>query len=216
MDKTIRNAKVPPANKKILLDPRHLCDQQVKEIQKKLADEIGKDCVIIAPRNKFRPIKVVRFKEVLDMNIEKLKKLAEQHALWKKWRVSGQIVEQQGIQLIVTNDSIIGANLSKQELAGAEFDESPMQKVVLRNANLQYAEFSNLVLEDVDFSGADCQHLFLFSSRLVRCIGKSLKNSNSIIWENCQCRVNHHQISLSEFGKISANFSARSMSSTRE
>ena len=61
-----------------------------------------------------------------------------------------------------------------------------MTKVVLRNANLQYAEFSNLVLEDGDFSGADCQQLFLFSSRLVRCIGKSLKNSNSIIWENTE------------------------------
>jgi hypothetical protein len=59
LDKTIRNAKVPPANKKILLDPRYLCDQQVKEIQKKLEAEIGKDRVIVAPRNKFRPIKVV-------------------------------------------------------------------------------------------------------------------------------------------------------------
>ncbi|MCI0694171.1 hypothetical protein L0337_19455 [candidate division KSB1 bacterium] len=59
LDKTIRNAQVPPAKKKILLDPRQLCDQQVKEIQKKLEDEIGKDRVIIAPRNKFRPIKVV-------------------------------------------------------------------------------------------------------------------------------------------------------------
>jgi hypothetical protein len=59
LDKTIRNAKAPPANKKILLDPRHLCDQQVKEIQKKLEDELGKERVIIAPRNKFRPIKIV-------------------------------------------------------------------------------------------------------------------------------------------------------------
>ncbi|MCI0694170.1 pentapeptide repeat-containing protein [candidate division KSB1 bacterium] len=178
------------------------------------------------------------------MNIEKLKELAEQHALWKKWRTSGQAIEQQGVQLIVTNDSIIGGDLSKQDLAGAEFhevdltnvsfsgtnlngaffkqcnlsncnfenadlskasfyrctiansnfeqsrcykcefDESPMKNIVFRNANLQYAEFSNLVLEDVDFSGADCHHLFLFSSRLVRCIGKNLKKSHSIILEN--------------------------------
>jgi uncharacterized protein YjbI with pentapeptide repeats len=178
------------------------------------------------------------------MNIETLKKMVAQHALWKKWRTSGQLIAPQGVQLVVTKDGIAGADLSKQDLAGAEFhevdltnvsfsgtdlngaffkecnlshcnfesaelskasfyrcnianasfersrcykcefDESPMKKVTLRNANLQYAEFSNLVLEDADFSGADCHHLFLFSLRLVRCIGKNLKNSHSIILEN--------------------------------
>jgi len=33
------------------------------------------------------------------MNIERLKELAEQHALWKKWRISGQIIEQQELSL---------------------------------------------------------------------------------------------------------------------
>jgi hypothetical protein len=59
LDKTIRNAKVPPANKKILLDPRNLCDRQVEAIRKKLSEELGEKRVIVAPRNKFRPIKVV-------------------------------------------------------------------------------------------------------------------------------------------------------------
>ena len=37
LDKTIRNAQVPPAKKKILIDPRNLCDRQVEIIRKKLS-----------------------------------------------------------------------------------------------------------------------------------------------------------------------------------
>lgn len=58
LDKTIRNAEADP-QKKLLLDPRHLCDRQVEAIRKKLSDELGEDRVIVAPRKQFRAVKGV-------------------------------------------------------------------------------------------------------------------------------------------------------------
>lgn len=100
------------------------------------------------------------------MNEQELKRIIAKHAQWVHWRTSGQMRKQEGVQLVLSHDSIAGANLTGQNLSSAEFHDTDLTNVSFSRANLSGAVFERCDLTNSNFDGCNSPKCVFFGCHL--------------------------------------------------
>ena len=101
------------------------------------------------------------------MNELELKRMLDKHAQWVNWRTSGRAGKQEGVQFILSHDTIAGADLAGQDLGCAEFYDTDLTKVSFSRANLAGAVFQRCNLTNSNFDGCNLPKTLFFRCDLV-------------------------------------------------